>query len=148
VADRLDGPVLRSARYCTDSRGFSATALSLSKGEHDTNTYISKAMPYADRTTVPVERTKAEIEQTLIDLELAAFEKRLIDIPEVATADASAAVLSAIGGTAVSEVELRRFRHCADGRGFRTPINHRLNPYLVRRTFDSCRADAIEGHSG
>src|SRR5712664_4633465 len=41
---------------------------------------------------------------------LAAFEKRLPEIPQVATADASAAVLSEIGGTAISEVELRRFR--------------------------------------
>jgi hypothetical protein len=45
-----------------------------------------------------------------LDLELAAFEKRLPEIPQVATADASAAVLSEIGGTAISEVELRRFR--------------------------------------
>jgi hypothetical protein len=45
-----------------------------------------------------------------LDLELSAFEKRLIEIPQVATADASAAVLSEIGGTAISEVELRRFR--------------------------------------
>ena len=45
-----------------------------------------------------------------LDLELAAFEKRLTEIPQVATADASAAVLSEIGGTAISEVELRRFR--------------------------------------
>jgi hypothetical protein len=34
----------------------------------------------------------------------------LIEIPQVATADASAAVLSEIGGTAISEVQLRRFR--------------------------------------
>src|SRR5258706_256641 len=45
-----------------------------------------------------------------LDLELAAFEKRLTEIPQVATADASAAVLSEIRGTAISEVELRRFR--------------------------------------
>jgi len=45
-----------------------------------------------------------------LDLELAAFEKRLAEIPQVATADASAAVLSEIGGTAISEVELRQFR--------------------------------------
>jgi hypothetical protein len=45
-----------------------------------------------------------------VDLELAAFEKRLIEIPRVATADASAAVLSEIGGIMISEMELRRFR--------------------------------------
>ncbi len=45
-----------------------------------------------------------------LDLELATFEKRLTEIPQVATADASAAVLSEIRGTAISEVELRRFR--------------------------------------
>jgi hypothetical protein len=45
-----------------------------------------------------------------LDLELAAFEKRLTEIPQVATADASAAVLSEIRGTAISKVELRRFR--------------------------------------
>jgi hypothetical protein len=45
-----------------------------------------------------------------LDLELAAFAKRLIEIPQVAIADASAAVLSEIGGTAITAVELRRFR--------------------------------------
>jgi pimeloyl-ACP methyl ester carboxylesterase len=45
-----------------------------------------------------------------LDAELASFEQRLGSIPRVATADASAAVLSAISGTAISEVELRRFR--------------------------------------
>jgi hypothetical protein len=45
-----------------------------------------------------------------LDLELATSEKRLIEIPQIATADPSAAVLSEIGGTAISEVELRRFR--------------------------------------
>jgi len=49
-------------------------------------------------------------EQLVDILELAAFEKRLGEIPQVASADASAAVLSEIGGTAISEVELRRFR--------------------------------------
>jgi hypothetical protein len=28
--------------------------------------------------------------------------------------------------------------------GFATAINHRLKPHLVRRTFDSCRVDAID----
>jgi hypothetical protein len=45
-----------------------------------------------------------------VDLELAAFERRLSEIPRVATADASAAVFSEIGGTAISDVELRRLR--------------------------------------
>jgi hypothetical protein len=45
-----------------------------------------------------------------LDVDLAAFEQRLGEIPQVATADASAAVLSDISGTTVSEVELRRLR--------------------------------------
>jgi hypothetical protein len=45
-----------------------------------------------------------------LDIELAAFEQRLDGIPQVATADASAAVLSDISGTTVSEHELRRLR--------------------------------------
>jgi len=36
----------------------------------------------------------------------------------------------------------------ADGRGFGAVANRRLRPHLVRSTFDSCRADAIERHSG
>jgi hypothetical protein len=35
-----------------------------------------------------------------------------------------------------------------DGRDVGAAINHRLKPHLVRRTFDSCRAQTIEGHSG
>jgi hypothetical protein len=31
---------------------------------------------------------------------------------------------------------------------FGTAINHSLKPHLVRSTFDSRRAQAIEGHSG
>ena len=31
---------------------------------------------------------------------------------------------------------------------FGTAINHHLKPHLVRSTLDSCRGDAIEGHSG
>ena len=34
-----------------------------------------------------------------------------------------------------------------DGGGFGAAI-HCLKPHLVRSTFDSCRAGAIEGHSG
>jgi hypothetical protein len=45
-----------------------------------------------------------------LDIELAAFEQRLDGIPHVATADASAAVLSDISGTTVSEHKLRRVR--------------------------------------
>jgi hypothetical protein len=45
-----------------------------------------------------------------LDIELAAFEQRLDSIPQVATADASATVLSDISGTTVSEHELRRLR--------------------------------------
>jgi hypothetical protein len=45
-----------------------------------------------------------------LDVELAVFEQQLGDIPQVATADASAAVLSDISGTTVSEHELRRLR--------------------------------------
>ncbi len=45
-----------------------------------------------------------------LDVELATFERRLGEIPQVATANASAAVLSDISGTTVSEHELRRWR--------------------------------------
>jgi hypothetical protein len=45
-----------------------------------------------------------------LDLELVSFEGRLSEIPQVATTDASAAVLSDIGGTAISDVALRRLR--------------------------------------
>ena len=40
---------------------------------------------------------------------------------------------------------LRLARNWADGRGFGAAIGHRLKPHLVRRTFNTCRADAIEG---
>jgi hypothetical protein len=39
---------------------------------------------------------------------------------------------------------LRSARHRADGRGFGTAINRRLERDLVRRAFDSCRPDAID----
>ena len=42
----------------------------------------------------------------------------------------------------------RRDQLTVDGRRLGTTINHRLKPHLVRNTFDSCRAHAIEGHSG
>jgi hypothetical protein len=45
-----------------------------------------------------------------LDIELATFEQRLGEIPHVATADASAAVLSEISGTVVSDAALRRVR--------------------------------------
>jgi hypothetical protein len=45
-----------------------------------------------------------------LDIALAAFERELSAVPQVATADASAAVLSDISGTTVSEHELRRLR--------------------------------------
>jgi hypothetical protein len=45
-----------------------------------------------------------------LDVELATFAQWLGEIPRVATADASAAVLSDISGTTVSEHELRRWR--------------------------------------
>jgi hypothetical protein len=45
-----------------------------------------------------------------LDIELATFEQRLDGIPQVATADASAAILSDITGTTVSEHALRRLR--------------------------------------
>jgi hypothetical protein len=43
-----------------------------------------------------------------VDVELAAFEQRLDGITQIATADASAVVLSDISGTTVSEHELPR----------------------------------------
>jgi hypothetical protein len=45
-----------------------------------------------------------------VDVELATFEQRLGGISQVVTADPSAAVLSDISGTTVSEHELRRLR--------------------------------------
>jgi hypothetical protein len=42
---------------------------------------------------------------------------------------------------------LRSPRNRAYRGGFRAAIIHRLKPHLVRSTFDSCRADAIERHS-
>jgi hypothetical protein len=73
---------------------------------------ILAAMAGARRSEQPALREALAMarRREALDLELSAFEKRLIEIPQVATADASAAVLSEIGGTAVSEVELRRFR--------------------------------------
>jgi hypothetical protein len=73
---------------------------------------ILAAMAGARRSEQPALREALAIarRRDALDLELSAFEKRLIEIPQVATADASAAVLSEIGGTAISEVELRRIR--------------------------------------
>jgi len=73
---------------------------------------ILAAMSGARRSEQPALREALAMARwrDALDLELSAFEKRLIEIPQVATADASAAVLSEIGGTAISEVELRRFR--------------------------------------
>jgi len=45
-----------------------------------------------------------------LDVELATFEQRLGEVPQVGTADASATVLSDISGTTFSEHELRRWR--------------------------------------
>ncbi len=45
-----------------------------------------------------------------LDIELATFEHQLGEISVVATADASAAVLSDITGTAISDAHLRRLR--------------------------------------
>lgn len=45
-----------------------------------------------------------------LDLDLAVFEQRLSEIPQVAIADASAAVLSDISGTTISDTALRRLR--------------------------------------
>jgi hypothetical protein len=45
-----------------------------------------------------------------LDIELVAFEQQLDGISQVVTADASAAVLSDISGTTISEHELRRLR--------------------------------------
>ncbi len=42
---------------------------------------------------------------------------------------------------------LRPARHRPDCGGFGAAANRRLRPHLVRGTFDSCRADAIERHS-
>lgn len=73
---------------------------------------ILAAMAGARRSEQPALREALAMarRRDVVDLELVAFEKRLIDIPRVATADASAAVLSEIGGMMISEMELRRFR--------------------------------------
>jgi hypothetical protein len=73
---------------------------------------ILAAMAGARRPEQPALREALAVakRRDAVDLELAAFERRLSEIPTVATADASAAGFSEIGGTAISDVELRRLR--------------------------------------
>jgi hypothetical protein len=73
---------------------------------------IAAALNDARRSERPALREALALakRRDALDIELAAFEQRLDGIPQVATADASAAVLSDISGTTVSERELRRLR--------------------------------------
>jgi hypothetical protein len=73
---------------------------------------IAAALNDARRSERPALRVALAMarRRDALDIELAAFEQRLDGIPQVATADASAAVLSDISGTTVSEHELRRLR--------------------------------------
>jgi hypothetical protein len=73
---------------------------------------ISAALNDARRSERPALREALAIgkRRDALDLELAAFEGRLSEIPQVATTDASAAVLSDISGTTISDAALRRLR--------------------------------------
>jgi hypothetical protein len=73
---------------------------------------IAVALNDARRSERPALRAALAMakRRDILDFELATFEQRLDDIPQVATADASAAVLSDITGMAISERELRRLR--------------------------------------
>jgi hypothetical protein len=73
---------------------------------------IAAALNDARRSERPAlrEATAMAKRRDALDIELATFEQRLDGIPQVATADASAAILSDITGTTVSEHALRRLR--------------------------------------
>jgi hypothetical protein len=73
---------------------------------------IAAALSDARRSERPALREALAMakRRDVLDVELATFEQRLGEVPQVATADASAAVLSDISGTTVSEHELRRWR--------------------------------------
>jgi hypothetical protein len=129
---------------------------------------IAAALNDARRSERPALREALAVakRRDALDVELAAFEQRLDGIPHVATADASAAVLSDVSGTTISEHELRRLRlalllglplcgglvlslaFASTAAGSARRSTTRLKPHLVRNTFDSFRPDAIEGSSG
>jgi len=73
---------------------------------------ITAALNNARRSERPALREALAIakRRDALDGELAAFEQRLSGVPAVATADASAAILSDISGTAISDAALRRLR--------------------------------------
>jgi hypothetical protein len=54
-------------------------------------------------------------------------------------------VLGCMGPPAAKAAVLCCDRSRVDGRSFGTAINHRIKSHLVRSTFDSWRADAIDG---
>jgi hypothetical protein len=76
---------------------------------------ITAAINDARRSQVPSLREALAIakRRDAVDAEISGIEKRLADLPRVATADASAAVLSLLTGATISEVELRRLRLAA-----------------------------------
>jgi hypothetical protein len=73
---------------------------------------IAAALNDARRSERPALREALALakRRDALDVDLATFEQRLGEIPAVATADASATVLSNISGMAISESELRRLR--------------------------------------
>jgi hypothetical protein len=73
---------------------------------------ITAALNDAHRSERPALREALALakRRNALDIELATFERQLGEVPAVATADASAAVLSDISRTTVSEGELRRLR--------------------------------------
>ncbi len=73
---------------------------------------ITVALNYAPRSERPALREALALakRRDALDLDLAVFEQRLSEIPQVAIADASAAVLSDISGTTISDTALRRLR--------------------------------------
>jgi hypothetical protein len=73
---------------------------------------IAAALSGAHRSEKPALREALEMakRRDAIDGELAVFEHQLGEVSTVATADASAAILSDISGTTISERELRRLR--------------------------------------
>ncbi len=81
-------------------------------GETRPPTAILAAMAGARRSEQPALREALAMarRRDALDVELATFEQRLGEIPQVATADASAAVLSEISDTAISDTALRRLR--------------------------------------
>jgi hypothetical protein len=125
---------------------------------------IAAALNDARRSERPALREALALakRRDALDIELVTFEQQLAGIPQVASADASAAVLSDISGTTVSEHELRRLRlalllglplcgglvlslafalTAAVRHSDQSASRTRFSPH----TFDGCLNDAIEG---